>query len=41
MATIQGFLDTWDEHEHPFSWEKTPADVLRRPNVKAISGALH
>jgi transposase len=41
IATIARFLDTWDEHKHPFSWVKIPSEVLHRPNMKAISAAVH
>jgi hypothetical protein len=41
MATIQRFPDTCDDQKHPFSLVKSPAVVLRRPNVKPISGAVH
>lgn len=41
MDAIRRFLDTWDEHKHPFAWVKTPADVLHRPKVQATSGAGH
>jgi len=41
MDAIKRFLDSWDEHKHPFSWVKSPADVLRHPKVQATSGARH
>ncbi len=41
MAAIGRFLDNWEARKHPFAWVKTPEQVLRRRNVKAISAARH
>ena len=41
MAKIQQFLAGWEERKHPFSWVKTPDQVLRRPHAQAISGTAH
>ena len=41
VATIQQFIAEWDETKHPFSWVKTPNEVLPRTNVKATSRAGH
>ena len=41
MTKIQQFLAGWDERKHPFSWVKTPDQVLRRPRVQANSRTAH
>jgi transposase len=41
MNAIQRFLDSWDDHKHPFVWVKTADDVLRRRNMKPISASVH
>jgi hypothetical protein len=33
--------DGHDLKKHPFAWTKTPEEVFRRANQKAISGPVH
>lgn len=37
MNAIQRFLDSWDDHKHPFVWVKTADDLLCRQNMNPIS----
>ncbi|MGH7667059.1 MAG: transposase, partial [Candidatus Dormibacteria bacterium] len=38
---IQRFLDAWNDHKHPFSWVKTPEQILSKAKQKPISGTGH
>lgn len=41
VVSIQQFIAEWDETKHPFSWVKTPSEVLPRTNGKVPSRAGH
>ncbi len=38
---IPRFLDAWNDHKHPFSWVKTPEQILSKAKQKPISGTGH
>ncbi len=40
-TAIQRFLDTWNDHKHPFTWVKTPDQILAKANRQAISSAVY
>jgi len=40
-TAIQRFLDAWNDNRHPFTWVKTPDQILAHANRKVISGSLY
>jgi hypothetical protein len=38
---IQRFLAAWNDQKHPFSWVKTPDQILAKANRKVISVTGH
>jgi hypothetical protein len=40
-TAIQRFLDAWNDRKHPFTWVKTPEQILARTNRKPISVTGH
>ncbi len=41
IAAIQRFIDEWNDHCQPFTWLKTPEDVLAKAIRKDNSGSVH
>jgi transposase len=40
-TAIQRFLDAWNDHKHPFTWVKTPDQILAKANHQPISVTGH
>jgi hypothetical protein len=38
---IRGFIDGWNQRAHPFTWTKTPEEVLAKADRKKTSDAAH
>jgi transposase len=41
QTAIERFIAQWNDHCHPFSWVKTPDEILAKAIRKANSGAVH
>lgn len=40
-TAIQRFLDAWNDQKHPFTWVKTPDQILAKANRQSISVTGH
>jgi transposase len=40
-TAIQRFLDAWNDNRHPFTWVKSPEQILAKANRQATSGSLY
>jgi hypothetical protein len=40
-SKIRAFITGWNDHPRPFTWTKTPEQILSKANRKKTSGAGH
>ena len=40
-AKIRAYIDSWNDHAHPFTWTKTAEHILAKANRQTTSIAEH